>query len=536
MKTNERGKSLLYLALPALLLAVCVLQQPAQAQKTTTGIPCSEIASRHLLMQDNLGAGLTLIQCGVVKGGTPGADRGLGEELPPQPPNILVSNRTCTSGSDCTKSESMVAASTQAGNHTIVVNYNDDYGCCSVGISGTSFSTDGGSTFTEIIPPPFNTGHGFNVGDPLMIYNQRLGLFFGGDLAEGCGGGGLGIGVWSSPDGQHWTAAGCPSTNNNDDRPSMWVDNNPFSAKYGRMYVSYNNFNVSNGDLEVVHSDDGQTWSSPVRVASGSTFVRDVQLTGTPPGPPPPNALYTSTVFLAGMDEGGGGFSTRQNLMYRSTDGGNTWTSITVGSRFSPPGDATCGYFAQMNPIWRHMGWGQPAAGPNGVVHYDYAAKGALSTGDIMYTRSTDNGSTWSTPIVLNDPETNRYQSHWMPSLSVNYSPGAFTQPMDVTASWYDRRQATSACNSVGDAGCNYQRYGVQSSDNGQTWGSNVEISDVIINQPAQDDPNLVSCYAGDYDYSTALNSNAFVTWTDGRVSVGGIQVQNVEFASQPEP
>ena len=502
---------------------------------TTTGIPCSEIAQRHLLMQDNLGAGLTLIQCGVIKGGTPGADRGAGEEPPPQPPNIQVSNRTCTSGSDCTKSESMVAASTQAGNNTVVVNYNDDYGCCSEGISGTSFSTDGGSTFTEIIPPPFNSGHGFNVGDPLVVYNQKLGMFFGGDLAEGCGG--FGVGIWSSSDGQHWTAAGCPASNDDSDRPSMWVDNNPFSTKYGRMYVSFNNFSVDDGALFVSHSDDGQNWSTPVQLST--EFIRDVQLTGAPPGPPGPNATYTSAVFLAAMDEGGGGLNTRQNIMFHSYDGGNTWTEVMVGSRFNPPGDGLCSsdsYFAQMNPIWRHMGWGQPAVGPNGVVHYDYATKGAISTGDIMYTRSTDNGNTWSTPILLNDPETNQYQSHWMPSLNVNFTPGSFVQPEDVTASWYDRRQATSACNSVSDAGCNYQRYGVQSQDNGNTWGSNIEISNVIINEPAQDDPDLVSCYAGDYDYSTALNSNAFITWTDGRVAVGGVQVQNVFFAAQPEP
>jgi hypothetical protein len=45
-----------------------------------------------------------------------------------------------------------------------------------------------------------------------------------------------------------------------------------------------------------------------------------------------------------------------------------------------------------------------------------------------------------------------------------------------------------------------------------------------------------ISCYAGDYDYSTALNNTAYVTWTDGRVAVSGVQVQNVEFAAAPEP
>jgi len=527
----------LWWTLPALLMVACILAPGfAQAQQTTTGIPCSQIAARHLLMQDNMGAGLTLIQCGVVQGGKPEASGNEIEEDAPQPPNVQVSNRTCSSSSHCTKSESMVAKSTAAGSNTMVVNYNDESGNGGC-YSGTSFSTDGGSTWTQIVPAPFCSGHGFNVGDPIVVYNQRLGKFFAGDLAEGCGG--FGIGVWSSPDGQNWTVAGCPSNNNNDDRESMWVDNNPFSRTYGRMYVSFNNFNLGSGGLQVSHSDDGQTWSTPVTLNNGGTFIRDVQITGTPPGPPAPNATYISSVFVAGMDEGGGGLNTRQNIMYRSNDGGNTWTSVTMGARFNPPGDGLCasnGYFAQMNPVWRHMGWGEPGVGPNQVVHYAYATKGALSTGDIYYTRSTDNGNTWSTPVLLNAPETNQFQSHWMPSLSVNFAPAGFTQPEDVTVSWYDRRQATSACNNVSDPGCNYERVGIQSSDNGNTWGPNITISSQIINEPAQTDPDIVSCYAGDYDYATALNGNAFITWTDGRVAVSGVQVQNVFFAAPAEP
>jgi hypothetical protein len=429
----------------------------------------------------------------------------------------------------------MVWPDTAAGSQLVVVNYNDDTNGNGSNYSGTSYSINGGSTFIEILPAPFSSGHGTNYGDPLVVYNQKLAKFFAGDLVTGCGG--FGVGVWSSPDGQNWTAAGCPANNDDSDRPSMWVDNNPFSARYGRMYVSFNNFAIDGGALFVSHSDDGQTWSTPSQLTT--SFLRDVQLTGAPPGPPAPNATYISAVFLAAMNEMGGSLGMRQNIMFHSYDGGNTWTQVTVGAAFEGPGDGVCAsnsYFAKINPIWRHMGWGQPAVGPNGVVHYDYAAKGVLSSGDIMYTRSTDNGMTWSTPVLLNDPETNQFQSHWMPSLNVNYNPSAFTQPQDVTASWYDRRQATSACNNVGDPGCNYQRYGVQSTNNGNTWGSNIEISSVIINQPAQDDPNIQSCYAGDYDYSTAFEGNSYITWTDGRVAVSGVQVQNVFFAAQPEP
>ena len=527
----KRTRTLWYVALPILIVVACVLQPQARAQMTSTGIDCSQIGALRLLMQDNMRAGLTLIECGVVQGGRPTSS---GDEVTgdtPQPPNILVSNRSCSGPTACTKSESMVFANPTAGSHTVVVNYNDHNGA---NYSGTSYSTDGGATFTEILPPPFASGHGENFGDPIVVFNLKLAKWFAGDLNTGCGG--QGIGLWTSTDGQNWTVGACAHNNSNDDRESMWVDNAPYSRAYGRMYISWNNFNVGGGALFVTHSDDGVTWSTPVQVANGSPFIRDVQITGTLPGGIPPTAAWMSPVFLAGMDEGSGGLSTRQNLMYRSTDGGSTWTSVIMGARFNPVGDGTCGYFAKINPIWRHMGWGEPAVGPNGVIHYAYAGKGTLSTGDIFYVRSTDNGATWSTPIVLNDPETNQYQSHWMPSVSVNYDPTSPLPQKKVTVSWYDRRQSTTACNAVTDPGCNYQRFGVQSNDNGVTWGANFAISNQIIPEPAQEDSGVQSCYAGDYDYSTALGQNAYVTWTDGRVSIGGVQVQNVEFAKVPEP
>jgi hypothetical protein len=317
----------------------------------------------------------------------------------------------------------------------------------------------------------------------------------------------------------------------------MWVDNNVFSRAYGRMYISYNNFNVGGGALIVLTSNDGTTWTSHTLQNS---FIRDVQVTGAPPGPPPPNVGYNSPVFVAAMDEMGGGLSTRQNHMFRSLDGGASWTGVTMGPTFNAVGEGVCDnpYFAKVNPIWRHMGWGEPGVGPGGVVHYAYAGQGQATNdkGDIFYQRSTDNGVTWSSPIKLNDDTGGQFKTQWMPSLSVNYNLAAFTPPKDVTVSWYDRRSRTSACNVVTDAGCSYERYGVQSNDNGATFGPNFAVSDQIIPQPAQNDGGVQACYAGDYDYDTAYQSTAYVTWTDGRRVVGGVQVQDVEEANVPEP
>jgi hypothetical protein len=534
MKINYRSRSLCYFALPVLLLAACVIQPtPARAQMTTLGLDCSEINIASLMMQDNLRAGRILIECGIMQGGQPATGH---VNDNPAPPNVLVSNGSdCSSSSDLCGSESMVAASTADKGKTIVVNYNAEFGT-GASYTGTSYSSDGGASFTEIQPPPFSNGHGTNFGDPIVVFNSKLGMFFAGDLTTGCGG--QGIGLWTSKDGKTWTVGACAHNNSFDDRESMWSDNEPTSATYGRMYITWNDYNVGcgvGGCLFATYSDDGVSWSTPAQLNTG-TFFRNVQVTGSPRGAK--LVGKNSTVFIASMDEGGGGNATRQNLMFYSTNGGTSWTQVIMGPRFNPVGDQSCGYFYQVNPIIRHMGWGEPAVGPKGVVHYVFAGAGAKNgdKGDIFYTRSTDNGKTWSTPIKLNTDKDGPFQEQWMPSLTA-------TSGGNVTASWYDRRKATSACNNVGDVGCNYERVGRQSKTNGASWEpAEITISSGIITQPAQDDPNVVGCYAGDYDYSQALNmadagkGTNYVTWTDGRHAIGGVPVQNVDFAKVPVP
>jgi hypothetical protein len=171
------------------------------------------------------------------------------------------------------------------------------------------------------------------------------------------------------------------------------------------------------------------------------------------------------------------------------------------------------------------MGWGEPGVGPAGVVHYAYAGAGTSGdVGDIFYVRSTDNGRTWSAPVKLNDDVDNAFHTQWMPSLSTDKNG-------NVNVSWYDRRAATTTCTVATDPGCSYERVGRQSTNNGVSFGTDITISSALIPQPTQTDSGVQACYAGDYDYDTAQNGNAYDTWTDGRRAVGGVQVQDVEFA-----
>jgi hypothetical protein len=280
------------------------------------------------------------------------------------------------------------------------------------------------------------------------------------------------------------------------------------------MYVSWNNFNVGGGALFVRYStDNGLTWTNQRQITSGTPFIRDVQITGD---------LATGDVYIAGMNEGGGGFPhNNNNLFFRSTDGGNTWTNTYTGPSFAGPGVTAVGYFACMfldgGGYWRHEGWGEPAV-LNHVVSYVYDQHGSGSDpGDVYYIRSTNSGVTFSAPLKLNTDATTRPQ--WQPNLSV--SPTG-----SLLAVWYDGRESASCTRGSPGVPC-YRMWARRSTDNGATWLSDQTFSDVVSPLPAQPDPGIQATYAGDYDYATASSNQHLHAWVDGRMSIGGSSQQD---------
>jgi hypothetical protein len=287
------------------------------------------------------------------------------------------------------------------------------------------------------------------------------------------------------------------------------------------MYVSWNNF-ADGGSLRVRYStDNGNTWPNERILAPASPFIRDVQITVD---------KVTGDVYVAGMDEGGGGLAgPRSNKIYRSTDGGNSWTNTYSGPNFAAPGRANCTvnmYFVCMYApnTWRHMGWGEPAA-YNHVVSYVYAARGTGNDpGDVLYIRSTDSGVTFSAPLKLNTDATTRLQ--WQPNLSVSDTGTLFSM-------WYDERETTS-CQVGNPAVPCYRMWARKSTDNGATWLADMAFSDVISPLPGQPDSAVQPNYQGDYDYGTATASQHYTSWDDGRVPISGQSQQDAFFDKEP--
>jgi hypothetical protein len=487
------------------------------------GFDCFRIHELGIDKQENMRAGAIMIACGRAQGGAASSPFGAFVQVIKQLLAPLVYGTAdvdlvtgAETSPNVTQSETFTASNPDNPNQ-IVVAYNDSRGrnASPINISGASVSTDGGATFTRLTAANGQSPFSNTLGDPVILYNRPTGTWYTVWLDAGCGAQGLGGYKTTTPSNANSWTHFCIHTNSQDDRESGWADNNPSSAFYGRMYVSWNDFNVGGGALFVRYStDNGVSWTNARQLTSGTPFIRDVQITGD---------LATGDVYVAGMNENGGGLTTRNNLMFRSTDGGNTWTNTYTGPTFNGPGRGASGYFATMynNPAyWRHMGWGEPAA-LNGVVHYVYDSRNTATgdAGNVFYIRSTDRGVTFSAPFQLNtnaDPT----KAQWQPNLSVNSTGSLF-------AVWYDERERTAAsCQPSSPSTPCYRMWARRSTDNGATWLPDDAFSNVVTPLPLQPDPGIQATYAGDYDYASA-SPNHLHAWVDGRVTISGSSQQD---------
>jgi len=250
-------------------------------------------------------------------------------------PNVRVNNpATDTHGpGQTTQSETAIAVS----GSNVAVGYNDSSNAllflvAGDNLTGYSYSTDGGQTFTDGGALP-NSGGNVNLGDPWLATDGGGTMYFSNLTIDGPTGQLL-VGVASSTDGgKTWSPAASLPTPPNllfafEDKDAMTT-----GPGNGNLYVAWDDqsfdtsFNFGLGLVMAHSTDGGQTWT--VSYVDRFVFGADCsfkQWIGAQP------LVVGSTVYLAAEqfavsdpDCTGGTFSTNE-VVYTSRDSGATWS------------------------------------------------------------------------------------------------------------------------------------------------------------------------------------------------------------------
>jgi hypothetical protein len=430
----------------------------------------------------------------------------------------------------------------------VVVGFNDSgsflesllFGPGGVSFSGAGASTNGGNSFTNIgyINPGTNVDN-FLAGDP-VVNCTNASTFYLSQIASSSNSSGPTSTVMiskSTDGGFNWddpvAAVSKDAFNHFLDKDWSTIDpNNPRN-----IYVTYTDFD-SSGDvcnapraaIEVVHSTDGgATWSAPTVVAQNcsfsASFLQASQVVVNSHGHVyvqweefPSGLFLPARIFrIAESTNHALSFGPASTIAIGSADGGF--------DRFA--GDVVLqGFFR--NGLTGNLAVDRSGTSTDGDLYFirddgGLASRIDLDTfsglyqfGNILISRSSNGGTTWSSPVrVNNDP---LYSSegngidHFQPAVAVSANG-------ELAACWYDRRDDPFNFN-IG-------RYCGTSTDQANSW-SNVKV-DTRTWPPMHFMDSLInSVYLGDYDTVTTDQTKASPGFQGAYARVDGAFGQDV--------
>lgn len=380
--------------------------------------------------------------------------------------------------------------------NTFLINSNnstDWSGGSASGVYGASYfkSNDAGTTYSGSI----NGTGGSNSGDPTTAINRAGRQFV--NFIDDPGG----QGVAYSDNGTTWsTATVGPNPGSLADKNHMWIDNSLTSPYIGNLYCAWTDFGGSY-DYQVVFSrstDNGVTWSTRIPISGTiSTFDHGVHLQTGPNG-----EVYAcwATYPSSGLTENGIGFA-------KSTDGGLTFSTpvkVISNTRGIRGDGVNKNMRVNSFPVMAVDVSGGPNNGNLYIVWSNIGVPGT-NTGtniSVYMIRSTDGGTTWSTPVRVNQGVFADEKESYCPWISCDSETG------NLSVVFYDdRNTATTAC----------EAWTAISLDAGNTW-QDFRVSDVSFTPVPI--PGLASSYMGDYLGITSKGGRVYPCWTDNR---GGV-------------
>jgi hypothetical protein len=362
--------------------------------------------------------------------------------------------------------------------------------------TGLYWSTNGGTNWTGFDNPPI----GSNSGDPAAVIGPN-GYFYIGYIRNG---GGQGVSV-STNNGASWSnyvAGADPSSGDLLDKNHLWVDKQLTSPYVNRVYDAWTHFVTgSPSDNQVVlnySTNNGVSWSSFVDLSaslSPGSHAQGVNISTGPNG-----EVYAA---FAIYDNWGTGVYGEDAIGFaKSTNGGVSFTKARI---YSAPNFGIRGNLKSTNirvSSFPSMAVDRSGGPRNGYIYIVWAQRGVSPAGsdpDIVLIRSTNGGTTWSSPVRVNNDAFNNGKDQYYPWCTVDQSNGA------LHIVFYDNRNTTADSSGVWMA---------TSFDGGVTF-DNFQVSDA--NFKPKPISGLASGYQGDYIGITAGNGKAYPVWAEDR-------------------
>ncbi len=392
-------------------------------------------------------------------------------------PNINISNN-----SPAPQNEPSVAISKKNPNRVVAawrdfrINYNPAYRRV-----GYSYSTNGGTTWaaSQLLDSTL-LGGGLLRNSDASVTSDTAGNFYITTIALDNSNGNGTLAIYKSTDGGVTFPIGqILAQGSGEDKEMITTDFTPGSPYKNNLYISWSRLNL-NADIKLIRSTNGGVnWStSSVNVSTTSTNGQGSD----------PAVGINGDVYVVWAN-----YSYTTQYFNKSTDGGLSFGTpqvISTGTAANIP-------WSQSGPTTFPSIACDISGGPrNGYVYVTWC-DGRNGDADIFLARSTNRGSTWSSPIrVNNDPMSNGKVQAW-PWIAVN------DQGL-IAIVFYDTRNTPN--NNIIEA------WLARSSDGGLTFSNEVLSSQQSpINQPNSD------VRFGDYIGTDFWGNRIVSVWTDER-------------------
>ena len=345
---------------------------------------------------------------------------------------------------------------------------------------------DGGKTWSNQLAPGVRDLQIADESDPVVVFGAD-GVAYASLLAYNGADEGTYV-TRSSDGGATWSrvVAAWRGGKGSSDKDWMAIDTNPASPYYNRLYVTWSNEYVVRY-FGAYSTNGGASWSIPTQLGNNETLVSI------------PVVLPNGNVLVTMYGDG-----TTAITEVKSTDGGVSWSAEKPIADLA---EVNCGTGCDRgNSVenWRTITMQAVAVDKhNGNVYmvWEDSRNDATNGYDIYYSRSTDSGDTWSSPIRLNDDPAGRRIDQTEPTIAV--APDG-----TVYVAWMDKRDDPS--------NLLLNLYYTSSSDGGKTWLPDTRLS------TASSDYNVgiaadAGNAAGDYMGISAAGNAVWIVWTDTR-------------------